>query len=171
MASSIANISLSITSETGLQDALQGVITQSFTLTDYDDGSDTPVLTAGRTGEIGGALYRVIDGDFTVDVSAVSGNGTYYIYVEDDGSTVEAYADDTEPTWNEEKGGFYSSNAKAFFVFDKLSTDYINRGDIIQNREILPGSKLGDFSLTGNLSVTGNITGGNVTKINSYLQF
>jgi len=95
MASSIANISLSITSETGLQDALQGVITQSFTLTDYDDGSDTPVLTSGRTGEIGGALYRVIDGDFTVDVSAVSGNGTYYIYVEDDGLTVEAYADDT----------------------------------------------------------------------------
>ena len=140
MASEIKNISLAITSETGLQDALQGVITQSFTLTDYDDGSDTPELTAGRTGEIGSALYRVEDGDFTVDVSGVSANGTYYIYVEDEGMAVTAYADDTAPTWSEEKGGFYNGNAKAFFQFWWNGTNYISKSDLRQNVRALPVS-------------------------------
>ena len=155
MASEIKNISLAITSETGLQDALQGVITQSFTLTDYDDGSDTPVLTAGRTGEIGSALYRVEDGVFTVDVSDVSANGTYYIYVEDEGMAVTAYADDTAPTWSEEKGGFYNGNAKAFFLFVWDGTDYNARADILQVKGYVPEN----ITVT-NITVSGTINEG-----------
>lgn len=176
MAASIQNISLSITSETGLQDALQGVITQSFTLTDYEDGSDTPVLTSGRTGEIGSALYRVEDGDFTIDVTGLSGDGTYYIYIEDEGASVTAYADDTVPTWSETKGGFYNGNAKAFFRFYLSGSDYNDRADIIQSKGYLPeditvtnitasGTITGDVTgdLTGN--VAGNITGNIIWKI------
>jgi hypothetical protein len=170
MAASIQNISLSITSETGLQDALQGVITQSFTLTDYEDGSDTPELSDGRTGEIGSALYRVEGGDFTIDVTGLAGDGTYYIYVEDEGTSVAAYADATVPTWSEAKGGFYNGNAKAFFRFVLSGSDYDDRADIIQSKGYLPeditvtnitasGTITGDVTgdLTGN--VTGNVTG------------
>ena len=165
---SIENVSILITTDEGLQDALQGVIANGFTLTSYTDGTGVPTLSSGRTAEINNALYRVIDGDLAVDITSIGTDGVKYIYVEDTGSTVTAKALSTSPTWRGDLGGWFLSGAstsKAFFRFVKSGTSYNFRTNLLQIVTYLPA----DTTIT-NLSVSGTMIGnltGSVTNNNS----
>jgi hypothetical protein len=145
----IVNISLLLNTSEGLQNGLQGVIAKGFTLTDYTDGTGVPAISVGRTEEIAGALYRVETEDFEIDVTGVTGDGTYYVYIEDTGSGVVAFADDTVPTWRGDLGGFYLSGStaeKAVFRFLKSGSNYIHKQGIIQNVTFLDSVDLTPIS-------------------------
>jgi hypothetical protein len=158
MAGSLVNLSLLLDDEVGLSNALQGVIANGLTLTSYTDGTGVPTLSNGRTGELAGALYRVEGGDMAVDVTGVSGDGTYYIYINP--SLLTAYASATVPTWRGDLGGFYlasDSNVKAFFRFVKSGTSYIGRSNIIQTVAYIP-------NIIDSLTITGNLVAPYVLK-------
>jgi hypothetical protein len=170
MAGSLVNLSLLLDDEVGLSNALQGVIANGLTLTSYTDGTGVPTLSNGRTGELAGALYRVEGGDMAVDVTAVSGDGTYYIYINP--SLLTAYASATVPTWRGDLGGFYlasDSNVKAFFRFVKSSTSYNNRTTLIQTVGYVPAEITAN--VTGTLSPVSeyfNSNGALITKDDIY---
>lgn len=160
MAASIENVSLLITNSLGLQNALQGLIGNGFTLTSYTDGTGVPTLSSGRADEINFALYRIKDGDLAVDITGIGTDGVKFIYIEDNGTTRTAKALPTVPTWRGDLGGWFLSGAstsKAFFRFVKAGTSYTNRSNLIQTVAYVPS----DISVT-NIIASGNMTGGTV---------
>jgi hypothetical protein len=85
-----------------------------FHLTDYTDGSTTLKLAGGRVENLGSFWYKVNDGDYTIDISAVSGDGTYYVLVLDDGTgEADAYLSTKAGTWDANLGGYYVNDASA----------------------------------------------------------
>ena len=153
---SIENVSLLITNSLGLQDGLQGVIASGFTLTSYADGTGTPTLSNGRTEEIAGALYRVIDGNLAVDMTSVSSDTTYFVYVEDTGTAITVKALSTVPTYRGDLGGYYLSGAstsKAVFKFTKVSTSYNARASLL-NAVVYTAETIQTGALTSTSTIT-----------------
>jgi hypothetical protein len=94
------------------QDTLQGLNQNIFEFTSWGDDASI-VLAAGRTEDIGGAQYRVEQGDLTITDSGVA-NGTVYVLVIEDGDgTASAYVSTKSGTYDGDKSGFYVNDASA----------------------------------------------------------
>lgn len=90
---------------------LQRSYTKFFELTNYS-ANNSLLLAAGRSEEIGGYLFYITGGDYTVVDSASNGNA--FVYVEDNGDgTADAELLNTVPTYDSNKGGWYSGTKKA----------------------------------------------------------
>jgi hypothetical protein len=142
----IERVNTNITDEAGLSFALQFAFASretevGFSLSNYDDGTaaaEPMELKAGTAGVIRSVLYYIDNGNFPIDLTALSASGIYYVYIEDTGSSVIAYADTTAPTWD--RGWFKgATSAKCFFQFLYTSGTGVisNRYDFLQYRTFL----------------------------------
>lgn len=136
MAASIVEIDL-----TSVNDVLTNNILQRFELVSYTT-TTVPILEAGRSEEIGGALYQVTGGNLTPTGSP--SDGVVYLYVEDTGASVTATLSNTVPTWTGQ--GYYNGNAKATHVMRLSGSTYSDKARILTE-----GAWLGQFLEAGSI--------------------
>jgi hypothetical protein len=116
---------------TTVSEVTKGSFMEGFELTSYSDGS-TLDLSSSRYESIGGILYLVSGGNVSVDTSAATIDGTYYIHVKDDGDqTASAFLDSNAGTFNGELGGYYYNGGKVTHRVEKSSSNFINKNRII----------------------------------------
>jgi hypothetical protein len=112
---------------TTVSEVTKGSFMEGLELTSYADGS-TLDLSANRYESIGGVLYLVSGGNVSVDTSAATIDGTYYVHVKDDGDqTASAFLDSNAGTFNGELGGYYYNGGKVTHRVEKSSTNFIGR--------------------------------------------
>jgi hypothetical protein len=90
-------------------DVSKGAFIKNFNLTDWDD-SLTMELSGGRYEDLNGFPYKIVDGDFAIDMSAATSDGTWYIHIVEDGITpgnAIAYANSNAGTYRDDLGGYY----------------------------------------------------------------
>lgn len=161
---------------TDVQNTLQSNLVTPFELTSYADDTSLS-LASSRAEEIGNQIYRVESGDFAVTDSA--SDGIAYVYVADPGSGVAtATLLNTVPTFDPNKGGWYSGTAKACFIVVKAGTTYSNkyrlqaRGEYVQELKsdnIIADSSIVSPSLTVNSSTAGILGSVTALSIDPYL--
>jgi len=125
-------MSILITDLTDIEQTLQNTFQEKFQLTDYDNGGGPLVLAAGNSIRVGGSLYYITGGDYTVtDNVTTPGSGTTacYIYLADAGSGTGVATIETDtPTFDPNNAGYYFGNARAIFSMSKDSSgNFINR--------------------------------------------
>ena len=114
---------------TSVSETLIGTYSQRFELTDYTDSTTALALASGRYESIGGFLYVVENGDYTIDVSAAISDGVWYVHVKDGGAgAATAYLDSNKGTFDPNYGGFYYSGAKVVYQVTKNSTIWEGKG-------------------------------------------
>jgi hypothetical protein len=94
-------------------------------LTSYVSGQSTFSLSGGNHEDIGGYWYKVNDGNYSVDMTGVSGDGTYYIYITDSGSgSATSVISTTNPLWDSSNNGFYDGSSKATHTVKRVSGSF-----------------------------------------------
>jgi len=128
---------LKVSLESGFElQTLQRSYVRSFELTDYSNNG-TLILAAGRSEEIGGNMYYVTGGNYTITDSA--SNGAAYVYVDENGDgTADAELLNTVPTYDSNKGGWYSGAKKAIFSCVKSAGPiYSQKAKILDDYNII----------------------------------
>jgi len=125
-------MSILITDLTDIQQTLQNTFQEKFQLTDYDNAPGPLVLAAGNSIRVGGSLYYITNGDYTVTDNVptpTTGTTPCYIYLSDVGGGIGAATlEDDIPTFDPNKAGYYFGNARAIFSMSKdSSNNFINR--------------------------------------------
>ena len=155
---------------------LQSTYLDPFELTSYADGTTTLKLASGRTEEIGGALYLVDTADFTITTAGPT-DGVVYVYVGEDGITPgngAAYLSKTAPTFDPNKGGYYSGSDKAIFRMTKSGTTYTLKRRLSKNDGNFVFDNVSIDQVDGSLTVADDLTvgddlivGGQITNARS----
>jgi hypothetical protein len=116
---------------TTVSEVTKGSFMEGFELTSYADGS-TLDLSSSRYESIGGILYLVSGGNVSVNTSAATIDGTYYIHVKDDGDqTASAFLNSNAGTFNGELGGYYYNGGKVTHRVEKVSSSFNGRVRLI----------------------------------------
>ena len=106
-----------------------------FHFEDYSNFTLPLKLAGGRSEGIGDFFYKVNDGSFTIDVSAVSGNGEYFVLVLEGGSgTATAYLSSKGGTWISSKGGYYIDDASGDDGAKVILSVHYENGDYVGRR-------------------------------------
>ena len=91
-----------------------------ITISEYDTDAE-PVVEVGSVFECNGALFKVVTDDATPSgYGGISNSTAFYLYFSEDDFVYSA----TEPTWNDDKQGWYTGNDRAFFSMYKSGSDY-----------------------------------------------
>ncbi len=115
-------------------DISKGAFIKGFNLTSWEDGSSLE-LAGGRYEDINGFAYKITGGDFGVDTSPATTDGTWYIHIVEDGVTAGnaiAYLDSNAGVYRADLGGYYydvggGRLAKVWCLLEKSGADFINR--------------------------------------------
>ena len=118
-------MSILITDLTDVQQTLQNTFQQCMHLTNYTDGTGSLLVAAGNSERVGGALYYVTGGDYTVTDPGGLIDGDIYIYLTDTGGGVgDAYLSNTGPIFDSNNGVWYNDGDKAIIYMVKSGTSY-----------------------------------------------
>jgi hypothetical protein len=142
-------------------DISKGSFLREFNLTSWDDGT-TLDLAGGRYESLNGFAYKITGGDFSVDTSPATTDGTWYIHIVEDGVTpgnAIAYLDSNAGIYRGDLGGFYYNVgggrlAKVWGIVEKVGTSFNQRGRYSQSFE-KGSSTFGDIDTNGSLSIAG----------------
>jgi hypothetical protein len=154
-------------------DISKGSFLREFNLTSWDDGT-TLDLAGGRYESLNGFAYKITGGDFSVDTSPATTDGTWYIHIVEDGVTpgnAIAYLDSNAGIYRGDLGGFYydvggGRLAKVWGVVEKVATSFNNRTSInyIRGDRVSGNLDVGtDLTAGGDASITGATSVGTIT--------
>ena len=105
-----------------------------ITISEYDTDS-APVVEVGSVFECNGALFKVVTDDATPSgYGNISNSSAFYLYFSEDEFIYSA----TEPTWSDDKQGWYHGNDRAFFSLYKDSggTGYETKVKLVDKSEL-----------------------------------
>ena len=117
-----------------------------ITISEYDTDA-APVVEVGSVFECNGALFKVDSGNVTPSgYGNISNSSAFYLYFSDD----EFIYSSNEPTWSDDKQGWYTGEDRAFFSLYKDSggTDYkskvflTSQNDLVKGTITLSGGKI-----------------------------
>jgi hypothetical protein len=133
-----------ITDLTDIEQTLKNTFQQVFQLTQYTSGTSSIVLAAGNSERVGGALYHIANGDFTVTDPGVA-DGVAYVYLTAlTATTGDAYLSAQVPTFDSNSGGWY-------FDGDKAIIRLVKNGAVFDRKERL--SDVPSMTFEGDLGV------------------
>ncbi len=98
-------------------------------ITNYDNDSE-PEIAAGSMIEVNGALYEF---DVDEEIGGSPSDGDVFIKIIPSGVTCSAEFTNTEPEWDDEKGGWYeplTNNRYLHFIMYKSGSSYLRKNDI-----------------------------------------
>ena len=103
-----------------------------ITISEYDTDA-APVVEVGSIFECNGALFKVDSGDETPSgYGNISNSTAFYLYFSED----EFVYSENEPTWNDDKQGWYHGNDRAFFSMYKSGSDYETKVKLVDKSEL-----------------------------------
>jgi hypothetical protein len=152
-------------------DVSKGAFIKNFNLTDWAD-SLTLELSGGRYEDLNGFPYKIVGGDFAIDDSAATSDGTWYVHIVEDGVTpgnAIAYVDANAGTYRDDLGGYYydvggGRLAKVWLKFERTGS-----GANYEDKTVIQYIH-GDRT-SGNMDIGNDLTVANHTTLNGKTTF